>query len=180
MKKSLIIFGTTLILSFNTYASYFLDLAIRPGVNMASTLDNYQVKNNTLNLTLGAELGVNLGYITAGGGIHYNDSITFQDTTIPLDGSFKNMPVYGFVKFNIFPVVFKPYVVGKVGLNYVSQESGFGGISKIENGTYWAMGIGFDVYNFLAELIYQNSTMTIGAHEENLSQLQLTVGVKLF
>ncbi len=180
MKKIILTLGLLFTLSLNTYASYFLDLAIRPGVNMASTLDNYQVKNNTLNLTLGAELGVNLGYLTAGAGIHYNDSITFQDTTIPLDGSFKNMPVYGFVKFNIFPVVFKPYVVGKVGLNFVDQESGFGGINKIENGTYWAMGIGFDVYSFLAELIYQNSTMTIGTHEENLSQLQLTVGVKVF
>lgn len=180
MKKLIMIMSVLSIISIKSYSeNYFLDLALRPGVNMASTLDNYQVKNNAVNLTIGAELGVNLGYFTVGGGAHLNNPITFEDTTIPLDGTFKNIPIYGFAKFNIFPIIFKPYVVGKWGLNYMHESSGFGG-AKVKGGTYWAMGLGFDVYNFLAEFVYQNSTMEIGSHDENLSQLQLTVGFKLF
>jgi hypothetical protein len=89
------------------------------------------------------------------------------------------MPVYIMGRFNLFPIIFKPYVVYKYGINRIEEHSGFGG-ANIESGDYWAVGLGIDVYNFLGELTYQNSTMEIGSHSETLSQIQLTIGVKIF
>jgi|GEM_PF-1446742 len=181
MKKYLLIIPFLIsfkIYSFDDlYGMYYLDLALRPGVNMASTLDELNINSNGPVPTLGLELGINLGYATIGGGIHYNNEISFSDNTT--DGAFRNMPVYAFGKFNLFPLIFKPYIVGKYGINRVEESSGFGG-AKVEGGDYWAIGIGIDVYNFLAEMVYQNSTMKIGGTDETLSQLQISLGIKLF
>lgn len=177
MKKLILIF--VLFINTNVFAAYYLDLALRPGVNMASTLDTNGVKNNGLNASLGAELGGNLGYITAGAGIQFNNAIDFEGATANKTGSIKTMPYYGYARFNLFPVVFKPYIVYKMGVNTVTEGTGFDG-TAVEGGSYWALGFGIDVYNLLGEVLYQNSTITLNGAEENLSQIQLVLGLKVF
>lgn len=178
MKKYLLI--VPFLISFKLYSfdglygMYYLDLALRPGVNVASTLDERNISSNNPVPTIGLELGTNLAYATVGGGIHYNNKISFSDSNI--DGSFRPMPIYGFAKLNLFPLIFKPYVVGKYGFTRIEESSGF----KAEGGKYWAIGIGIDVFNFLAEMVYQNSSIKIDGTSDTLSQLQLSVGVKLF
>ena len=184
MKKYILIIPIVVLFSLKIYGDelygmYYLDLALRPGVNVASTLEEYEVSNTSPSPTLGVELGVNLGYLTIGGGIHYNNQLDFSDASKGVDGSIRNMPIYIMGRFNLFPIIFKPYVVYKYGINRVEDYSGFGG-ATIDHGDYWAVGLGIDVYNFLGELTYQNSTMDIGSHSETLSQLQLTIGVKIF
>jgi len=176
MKKLILLF--VVLINTNLFADYYMDLAARPGVNLGSTLDTMGVKNNGLNLSLGAELGGNLGYITAGGGIQYNNAIDFDGGTATTQGTIKTMPYYAYARFNLFPIVFKPYFVYKMGVNQVTG-SGFDG-TEIKGGTYWAAGFGIDVYNLLGEVQYQNSKMTINGQEENLSQISLVLGLKVF
>ena len=175
--KKLILF-LALIINVNIFAGYYLDLALRPGVNVNSTLDKSGVKNNDLNFSLGGELGGNLGYVTVGGGIQFNNAMSFEGDTAGTTGDLKLMPYYAYARFNIFPIVFKPYLVYKVGINKVVNYTGFG--TGVEDGTYWAVGFGMDIYNLLGEISYQNSTMTINGVDENLSQIQLVLGIKAF
>lgn len=176
MKKTILLL--ILLINSNIFGAYYVDLALRPGVNMASTLDEMGIKNNGLNYTLGAELGGNLGYITAGGGIQFNNAISFDGGTPATTGTVKTTPYYGYARFNLFPVVFKPYLIYKMGINKV-EGTGFAG-GQVKDGNFWAAGLGIDVYNFLGELVYQNSTMTINGQDENLSQIQLVLGIKIF
>ena len=175
--KKLILF-LVLIINANIFAGYYLDLAVRPGVSVNSTLDESGVKNNDLNFSLGGELGGNLGYITVGGGIQFNNAMSFDGGTAGTTGDLKLMPYYAYARFNVFPIVFKPYLVYKMGINKVVDYTGFG--SGVEDGTYWAIGFGMDIYNLLGEVTYQNSTMTINGVDENLSQIQLVLGIKAF
>mgnify|MGYP003588301791 CR=1 FL=1 len=175
--KKLILF-LALIINVNIFAGYYLDLALRPGVNVNSTLDKSGVKNNDLNFSLGGELGGNLGYVTVGGGIQFNNAMSFEGDTAGTTGDLKLMPYYAYARFNIFPIVFKPYLVYKVGINKVVNYTGFG--TGVEDGTYWAVGFFFFFYNLLGEISYQNSTMTINGVDENLSQIQLVLGIKAF
>lgn len=176
MKK--IILFLALIINSSIFGAYYVDLAFRPGVNMASTLDSMGEKNNDLNYTLGAELGGNLGYLTAGGGIQFNNAISFDGGTAATTGTIKTTPYYGYARFNLFPVVFKPYLIYKMGINKV-EGTGFGG-GEIESGTFWAAGLGIDVYNFLGEFVYQSGSMTINGQDENMTQIQLVLGIKIF
>lgn len=176
MKKLIVLF--TLLISSQAFAGYYMDLAVRPGVNLGSTLDTLGVKNNGLNMSLGAELGANLGYITAGGGIQFNNAIDFDGGTTATTGSIKAIPYYAYARFNLFPVVFKPYFVYKMGLNQVTG-TGFDG-TDVKGGQYWSLGFGVDVYNLLGEVQYQNSKMTLNGQEENLSQISLVLGLKVF
>lgn len=186
--KKLLIIPILIFISLEAYANlygmYYLDLALRPGVNMASTLQESNSNYNLPTYTLGAELGVNLGYVTLGAGIHHNQAIEFEGVN-GSDGSIQTMPLYGFAKLNLFPLIFKPYVVGKfgrIGVDSdefsVSHDSMMG--LPFGVGSYWALGMGIDIYNFLAEFVYQNSYMTIDGQDETLTQLQLSIGIKLF
>ena len=174
MKKLIILF----IFSLNAFANYYLDLAIRPSANFNSNLDKLELKNNTINPSLGAELGANFGYITVGGGIELTMPLSFDGGTAGTTGEIQNMPYYAYGRLNVFPVVFKPYLVYKVGINKVYNYTGFG--SGVEDGTFWAIGFGMDVYNFLGEVTYKNYQMDVNGKDENLSQFQISLGVKVF
>lgn len=174
--KRIVLVVALIIINMNIYAAYYVDLAVRPALNLASTLDNNAVKNNAINnLSLGVELGGNLGYLTAGAGIEMNNPISF--TVSGVDGTIKTMPYYAYARFNLFPVIFKPYLVGKFGINKVMDSTGF---ASVEGGSYWAAGFGIDVYNFLGEVTYQNSGLVLNGTAENLSQIQLVLGIKVF
>lgn len=167
-----------LIINANIFAGYYVDVALRPGLNLASTLDNSSVKNNDMNLSLGAEVGGNLGYVTAGVGMQMNNAISFTDSDPNLTGSIKTSPYYVYARINVFPVVFKPYLVYKVGLNKTAGSTGFG--AGVEDGNFWAVGFGMDIFNLLGEVTYQNSTMKLNGVDENMSQIQLVLGIKVF
>ena len=111
MKKLIISLGLLLILSTMAFG---IDTVIRfggvtnanqynTGTTKQEAIDSY----STYSATGGVEITQSLLIAEIGGGVQYYGPVTGTDIAYA--------PVYGLVRFNLFPIAIKPYLVAKAG-----------------------------------------------------------------
>lgn len=174
MKKIYIVVAA-FILSMPLFA---LDITLRVPMSLTQSYvdPNDEVTSGSdMVASYGFELGQDLYLIQVGGGMQW-DAGTYS----PTDGNeFKQRLMYGYLKYNLFPVVFKPYIVGKLGTTALSGIEGYNS-STTEGGTYTAFGLGIDIFNLQGELLYSIHDLTLDDEETTQSMLSLVLGIKIF
>ena len=157
MKK--LILGLSILTSLTTYA-------FNTAVKIGYTEDVLKVANGAdirvSSPTLAVEFTQGFIFGEIGVGTMYTKG---NGTTIP-----DVFPPYALAKIYTFPVLLKPYIVGKVGYNALNS-----GIEKF--GGYYGVGAGVSITDIEIEALYSNISNKISS-ERDLGQVTVTVGYK--
>lgn len=178
MKKILSIISLFLI--FNL--SYSIDVHLKFGTNL--NIDNpIGDQDNIYQPSIGLEISQSADVFTLGVGAHLQD--TAKVTVGPTQYSFGYTPAYGFLKLNLFPEVFKPYIIIKVGKifihpNAIPKESDFDPPKPWDDYQYFGGGIGIDIYDLQAELTVNYSDIEVHGYKDRFMHVNLSFGINLF
>ncbi|MBZ4682884.1 MAG: hypothetical protein PWP46_323 [Fusobacteriaceae bacterium] len=167
MKKILILL--CLLIGVQVYA---LDITLRIPVSTNTTFQTSGETDNSARLGVGLEAGQDLITFSIGAGMQWDKSISLSTGE-----KFAPRLTYGYFKYNLFPVAFKPYLVGKYGYMTPYTESGF---TSLDTSTFWGMGLGIDIFNSQGELLYTNYPVTINGTDDTMTMLTLSLGIKIF
>jgi len=172
MKRILVVLMFA-VMSLNALA---LDIWVKGGVNQGSG----SKKMEDLGYNAGLELSQGfLGFVDLGAGVAYNGNLKFDGISVQENIGYDLAPVYVFAKFNIIPVAIKPYVVARLGKNFVvNDNTSYNGESKAEGAAYGAMGLGIEfLSSFQGELLYSISEVKNNpSGKDNVEMVSLTLG----
>ena len=176
MKKMLVVLMFTVV-SLNALA---LDLWVKGGVTQGTGSEQMEDPGYTVGLELSQGF---LGFVDLGVGTAYNGNLKFDSNNSGVTGeniSYDVIPVYAFAKFNIFPVTVKPYIVARLGTNFiVNDDTNYKNEeSKADSGIYGAVGVGIEFMSSLqAELLYSISEIKNNpSGKDNVEMISLTLG----
>jgi hypothetical protein len=177
MKKRILVLLMFGVMSINAMA---LDLWVKGGM-----IDGVSGKVEDPGYTAGLELSQGiLGFVDLGVGTAYNGNLKFANNEHGKDIGYDMVPVYAFAKFNIFPVAVKPYIVGRVGANFIVNDNTNynNGESTANSGAYGAVGVGMEfLSSFQAELLYSISEVKKNpSGKDNVELVSLTLGYNFF
>jgi len=177
MKKRILVLLMFGMMSINAMA---LDLWVKGGM-----MNGISGKVKEPGYTAGLELSQGiLGFVDLGVGTAYNGNLKFDDTKYGKEVGYDMVPVYAFAKFNIFPVAVKPYIVGRVGANFiVNDNTNYNDDkSKANSGAYGAIGVGMEFLSSLqAEVLYSVSQVKNNpSGSNNVELVSLTLGYNFF
>jgi len=181
MKKRILLVLMFAVMSINAMA---LDLWVKGGVTDGSGKNKITDQGYTAGLELSQGL---FGFVDLGAGIAYNGNLKFDSDDSSATGrniDYDTVPVYAFAKFNIIPVAVKPYIVARLGINNVVNDSTdyYDGKSEAASGAYGAIGVGVEFLSSLqAELLYSISEVKNNpSGEDNVELVSLTLGYNFF
>ncbi|MGL6064056.1 MAG: hypothetical protein ACRC0S_03125 [Fusobacteriaceae bacterium] len=165
MKKLLV-----LLLLLVSTLSFSIDTHLRLGVIGNSKKYGTEKKLEDYQPTFGVEITQSLLLFDIGGGIQYNRKT---------DGvGVSTVPVYLLARWNIIPILIKPYLVGKVGKSIYSSENVNN--SDVEGGYYYGAGLGMSISFLQAELLYSITELKDDRRNyDDLKQVSLTLGYSL-
>ncbi|TDT68633.1 hypothetical protein EV215_1700 [Hypnocyclicus thermotrophus] len=167
MKKTLILF--ILLMGVQAYA---LDITLRLPVSTNTAFQKLNETDNSARVGIGLEAGQDLITFSIGAGMEWDKSISLSTGE-----KFAPRLTYGYLKYNLFPVAFKPYLVGKYGYMSAYSKSGF---TSLDTSTFWGMGLGIDIFNSQGELLYTNYPVTINGTKDTMTMITLALGIKIF
>ena len=171
--KRILVITMFAILSLNTLA---LDAWVKGGI--VDGVDGEKTLESGYNVGLEISQGF-LGYIDLGAGLAYNGNLKYDNGPIQENVGYDLAPLYVFAKFNIIPVAIKPYMVAKLGKNFVVNDStNYNGESKAEGSVYGAVGVGVEFLNsFQGEVLYSVSEVKNNpSGKDNVEMVSLTLG----
>lgn len=176
MKRILVVLMFT-VMSLNALA---LDLWVKGGVTQGTGSKQMEDPGYTAGLELSQGF---LGFVDLGVGTAYNGNLKFDSNSSDATGEnigYDAIPVYAFAKFNIIPVAVKPYMVARLGANFiVNDDTDYrNGESKADGGAYGAVGVGMEFMSSLqAELLYSISEVKNNpSGKDNVEMVSLTLG----
>ncbi|MCK5780823.1 MAG: hypothetical protein KAH04_07360 [Psychrilyobacter sp.] len=179
MKK--IILVAFMVMSFNAMA---IDLWVKGGLNQG--LGDEKPTETGYVAGLEVSQGI-LGFVDLGVGAGYNGNLKFDQPEKNGKGTniqYDLVPVYGFAKFNIFPVAIKPYIVARLGKAFVVNDKTdyLSGNSEAEAGVYGALGLGAEFFSSLqAEVVGSVTKMENNpTGEDYVNMVSLTIGYNFF
>lgn len=172
MKRILVVLMFT-VMSLNALA---LDIWVKGGVIQGT--GSKQMEDPGYNAGLELSQGF-LGFVDLGAGVAYNGNLKYDDNSDQKNIGYDLAPVYVFAKFNIIPVAVKPYVVARLGKNFVVNDStDYHGKSEADGGAYGAVGVGIEFLDsFQGELLYSISEVKNNpSGKDNVEMVSLTLG----
>ncbi|MCS5422685.1 MULTISPECIES: outer membrane beta-barrel protein [Psychrilyobacter] len=176
MKRILVVLMFT-VMSLNALA---LDLWVKGGVNQGT--GSKKMEDFGYNAALELSQGF-LGFVDLGAGIAYNGNLKFDGISVQENVGYDLTPVYVFAKFNIIPVALKPYVVARLGKNFVvNDNTDYNGKSEAKGGAYGAVGVGVEfLSSFQGEVLYSISEVRNNpSGKDNVDMVSLTLGYNFF
>jgi len=172
MKRILVVL-MFVVMSLNALA---LDLWVKGGVLQGTRSKDMEESGYNAGLELSQGF---LGFVDLGAGIAYNGNLKYDNTSVQENVGYDLVPIYVFAKFNIIPVAVKPYVVARLGKNFVvNDDTNYNGKSEAEGFAYGAVGVGVEFLNsFQGELLYSISEVKNNpSGKDNLEMVSLTLG----
>ena len=173
MKRILVVLMFA-VMSLNALA---LDIWIKGGVTQGA--GSKQMEDPGYNAGLELSQGF-LGFVDLGAGAAYNGNLKFEGVSGYDNPGYDLMPVYVFAKFNIIPVAVKPYVVARLGKNFVVNDGTnySSGVSEAEGAAYGAVGVGIEfLSSFQGEVLYSISEVKNNpSGKDNVEMVSLTLG----
>ncbi|MBC2857111.1 hypothetical protein H3N56_11770 [Cetobacterium sp. 2A] len=151
--------------------SFSLDGHLRfGGVTNANSYNKSDNEFDNYSPTFGLEVTQSFLLFDLGAGITHNRKISGTDIS--------TTPAYLLARWNIIPIVIKPYIVAKVGKDIYTRENASGNIKGKE---YYAAGVGMNFSVLQAELLYSVTNMDGDKRgNSNLEQLSVVFGYKFF
>lgn len=168
MKKLLL----GLLLFGSTVSTFSFDSFIRAGILSGASSYNGQEKTfEHYAPTLSAEITQDFLLADIGAGIAYNGKTNGSEIN--------TVPVYLIARWNLLPVFFEPYIAVKYGTTlYTSDDVNY---SNPDGKRYYGIGAGINFDVLQAELLYSNTKIDSDKRgNDNLEQISLTIGYKLF
>ncbi|MGL4999658.1 MAG: hypothetical protein ACRC0V_04825 [Fusobacteriaceae bacterium] len=153
-------------------AAFSMDAHLRLGATTNAGSYNKEDKSfESYAPTMSLEVTQTLLLADVGVGIAYNGK---TDST-----EIETVPVYGLVKMNLFPMLVKPYFVGKLGKVLYTKDNLSN--SNPDGKYFYGAGVGMDIFSLQGEVLY-SITEIDGDRRGNdkLEQVSFTLGYNFF
>ncbi len=170
MKKLLVFALLSLnILAIDFYVGANLNLDPKAWDPKADKIEKEKFKDDVTGLTI--ELTQSIPFVELGLGIGYEPEYELNSA------SFDVMPVYALVKYNLFPLGVKPYVVAKYGKSVYEEQKNV----TIKDGAFYSVGLGMTLFKKLqAEGAYSLSTGKADGDNLNLGRASIALRYNVF